>query len=117
MKNIKSFQQFNGAQIHMTNEELLGFSKAERSNKKKAIIQKALDKYVPVWTRNKKISEPTKEELVKFWADAEADGFASGEIEEGAGGVGFDQGAEKLRYRKLSDIKVGYKRHSFGSGE
>ena len=116
MKNIQSFQQFNESQIHMTNEELFGFSKGEKSAKKKAVLQKALDKYVPVWVRSGKLTEPTEEELKSFWAAAEADDYASGELEEGSGGVGLGKD-KKLRYRKISEINVGYNRHSFGSGE
>ena len=114
MKNIQTFEQYSQNQDENINEEFFGLGK-RKSEKRKAVIQSALDKYVPVWVRSGKLTEPTEEELSKFWADAEADDYESGDIEKGPGGVGLG-GNKKIRYRKSDDINVGYTRHSFGSG-
>lgn len=116
MKNIQTFEQFSFEQDEMTNEELFGLGKS-KSEKRKDTLQKALDKYVPVWVRARKLDEPSKEDLDKFWADAEADDYESGDLESGPGGVGLDQKAKKLRYRKSDELNVGYNQHVFGSGQ
>ena len=114
MKNIKTFEQFNESQSQAVNEEWFGLNK---DKKRKRNIQEALDRYVPVWVRAGKISDPTEEDLDKFWSDAEADDYESGDVEGGPGGVGFDKEAKKIRYRKASEININYSNHVFGSGE
>lgn len=111
MKNIQSFEQFNESQTQVVNEELFGLNKTK---KRKTNLQKALDKYVPVWVRKNKLDDPTKEDLDKFWADAEKDDFESGDLSDGPGGVGLD--GKKLRYRASDSINVGYDQHLFGGG-
>ena len=110
MKNIQSFEQFNESQV--VNEELFGMNK---DKKRKGNLQKALDKYVPVWVRKGKLSEPSKEELDAFWKAAEADNYESGDLSDGPGGVGLD-GKGKLRYRSSDTLNVGYNQHTFGGG-
>jgi len=113
MKNIQSFEQFNESQSQVVNEELFGLNK---SKKRKANLQKALDKYVPVWVRKRAISDPTQEELDQFWADAEADDYETGDLSDGSGGVGNKDG--KLIYRSSDAIgdRIGYSKHIFGGG-
>jgi hypothetical protein len=123
MKHLKTFESF---QIN-EEEEIIGAIKKAMDDRKiekyKKNLQAALDKFAGpnaprAW--KEKLNDPTEEILAKFWKDAEADEYKSGQYDvasqNGSFGVGIDKQGN-LRYRPYSEIKEGdAKKHSFGGG-
>lgn len=102
MKHLKTFESYS------VNEEILGFSKAE----KKAKLQAELDKMLSAWSRKGAVKKPTPEVLDKFWADAEADGY------KGLPGLSSRKFPADLMYRPADSIAWGSAGgHVFGSGK
>lgn len=125
MKHVKSFENFK------INEEVLGFSAAEKSAKRKEKLKADLDKYVPVYVRKGAIEQPTPADLDKFMADAEKDDFQGvvavdnrkydekGELVMKDGKPEFlPKGTPgKIGYRREKDVNWGSASgHTFGAG-
>jgi hypothetical protein len=107
MKHVQTFKNFS-----INEEEVFGFSSAEKREKKKNKLQEDLNKYVPIYFRKGAIIEPTQDDLDKFMADAEKDDF------EGVFAIDNSKGKPgKICYRAEKDVSWGSSSgHTFGSG-